>query len=236
MDNLQIKPVGIPNGGGTNRWMFTSLLPTGEAVVSGVIGSFRSCGEVMPRFTWTKCLSEESDLELIRTEFASFKKVDDDMQSPRTKRTGGPFMYDKTVRLFDTIAEMAEFFDSNMSEDVFPASRLTYAVRDTFYGNLKYGHRRGFLTDDDVIAALSREPDVKQDLIYVYFSTYAAWLSRELGVAEPSWYRSARSMMFAGWNITFTYGPVTLSFIMSEAVPEFFERGILMRERDLLIA
>lgn len=139
------------------------------------------------------------------------------------------------AELFDTFADLIEYLDDELEEHYFPSSRIMFAHRDSFYGNLKYGIQKKKLSVEEAEEKLAREPQVNQDLIYVYACCYAEWISNQLSLTAPSWVFSERSNTFKDWGLVFAAGPTSI-LDLDDLAPEFLNRGIYITNYNLGIA
>jgi hypothetical protein len=139
------------------------------------------------------------------------------------------------AKLFNTLADLMEYLDEKLDEHYFPSSRIMFAHRDSFYGNLKYGVRKNKISVEEAENKLAREPQVKQNLIYVYACCYAEWISNQLGLTVPAWTFSERSNTFKGWGLVFAAGPTSINDL-NDLAPEFLHRGIYIANYNLYIA
>lgn len=139
------------------------------------------------------------------------------------------------VNLFDDIANMAEYLDQNLSEHIFPMSRYMFAIRDTFYGNIKYGVEKNKINTTELQNKINKEPKVEQILIYVYFAAYTKWIANKFNLKIPSWTNSKKAYQLKDYNMVFAFGPKTALNIYQKSLPEFKDHGILIDESNLEI-
>lgn len=132
--------------------------------------------------------------------------------------------------------KLFEYIDMHVDENMIFFSDVLFALRDSLYGDLKYGRQHGFYGKEDIIGHLAEEPEVESDIVYAYASGYVAWLSRVLKVPTPSWTKSERSFRLSNYVLTPAWGSIDFRGLVSECCPELAERGIYIEEKSLRIA
>lgn len=104
-------------------------------------------------------------------------------------------------------------------------------MRDTFYGDLKYGNR----TLEEIMSKTCEPPNLGGSEEYAYASAYAAWICNKYGTTIPAWCHDECSFSFADFVLCSYVTDNDIAAALSNPVKEFAARGWYIRERDLEI-